>query len=86
MSVLRRIKAVLGLTPTPIRHSHVYVDQITGEPFEVTTVARNVHVERKDAEGRPEHTIRKSKMREGLDAGFIVHDEKRCPECRDDKY
>lgn len=83
MQFIRRIKQRLGLGPTPVRHGHVYVDQITGEPFEVLSVGRSVQIERLDAENRPESTIRKEKMRRAIDGAFIEHDTNRCPTCRD---
>lgn len=84
MSLFGRIKRTLGFSPTPIQVGHVYVDQITGEPFLVESVGRNVEIHREDAVSRPNGTIRKKELRSAIDTGFVSHEKQRCDECRDD--
>jgi hypothetical protein len=84
MQFLRRIKRLVGYTPVPIRHNHVYVDQITGEAVEVTSVGRKVHLIRQDAENRPENRVKKALFRSAIARGVVVHDQNRCPTCRDE--
>lgn len=88
MGVLRRIRRVIQdfRSPVPIRHGHVYIDELTGEPVEITSVGRNVHLVRQDADDRPENTVYKTEMRSAIKQGFLTHDAQRCPECRDDMY
>jgi len=74
MAAIRRIKELLGLTPTPIRHNHVYTDTITGERFIVNSVGRSVAIERLDAKRRPESSVRKSTLRKCISSGVVTHD------------
>jgi len=81
MSVLRRIKRALEISPTAIRHNHVYTDHITGERFEITTVGRWVEIERLDSERRDENSVRKGVMRDAISSGMVEHIPSTCPMC-----
>lgn len=80
MGLISRLKRIVTDKP-PIRHGHVYTDVVTGERFEVVTVARWVEIERFDAERRPTNTVRKTVMRDAIKIGTVEHDEDSCPTC-----
>lgn len=73
----RRIRPI-----QPVRAGHTYRSEATGERFVVTSVAPNVTIERKDAERRPEHSVKLDTLRRAIETKAVVHDADTCPSCQ----
>lgn len=80
---LRRIQRIWQdfRSKTPIRHGHVYTDEITGERFQIHSVGPQVELERLDAERRSEQRTRKTLMRGAIEEGYVSHNPDACPAC-----
>lgn len=71
MSIVRRIKRLVGLSPTPIYPGRTYTDHITGESFHIESVGRWVTIERHDADRYPTNRLQKERMRQLIDMGIV---------------